>query len=69
MYNELILCRNVRIFCRQELGSLLQMQEKRKVCRSSKLNFLSSCFIVDDSHVKIVWLYAVVFSEHDILRF
>ena len=42
---------------------------KLKACGSSKLNFSSNCFIVDDSHVKIVWLHAVVFSEHDILHF
>ena len=29
----------------------------------------NSSFIVDDSHVKIVWLHVVVFSEHDILHF
>ena len=40
---------------------------KLKAYRSSKLNFSSSCFIADDSHVKIVWLHVVVFSEHDIL--
>ena len=34
-----------------------------------KLNFLSSCFIVDGSHVKIVWLHVVVFNEHDICIF
>ena len=38
-------------------------------CRSSKLKFLSSCFIADDSHVKVPWLYVVVFSEHDVLYF
>ena len=37
--------------------------------RSSKLNFSSSSFIADDSHVKIAWLHVVVFSEHDILHF
>ena len=63
------LCRNVTIFYRQELGSLFQVQEKLKVCRNSKLNFSSSCFIADDSHVKTVWLHVVVFSEHDILDF
>ena len=64
-----ILCRNVKIFCRQKLASLFQVQEKLKACRISKLNFSSSCFIADDSHVKIVWLHVVVFSEHDILLF
>ena len=71
--NELIvygiLCRNVTIFYRQELASLFQVQEKLKACRSSKLNFSSSCFIADDSHIKIVWLHIVVFSEHDYLHF
>ena len=37
--------------------------------RSLKPNFLSSCFIVDDSYVKIVLLHEVVFSGHDILHF
>ena len=64
-----ILCRNVTIFYRQELASFFQVQEKLKGCRSLKLNFSSSCFITDDSHVKIVWLRVVVFSEHDILHF
>ena len=62
-----ILCRNVTIFYRQELASLFQVQEKLKACRSSKLNFSSSWFIADDSHIKNVWLHIVVFSEHDIL--
>ena len=57
------------IFYLQELAILFQVQEKLKKCSSSKLNFSSSCFIVDDSHVKIVWLHVVVFSEHDTLRF
>ena len=48
-----ILCRNVTIFCRQELVSLFQVQEKWKACRCSKLNFLCSCFIGDDSDVKV----------------
>ena len=64
-----ILCRNFTIFYRQQLASLFKVQEKLKACRSSKLNFLSSCFIVADSYVKIVWLHVVVFSEHDILHF
>ena len=63
------LCRNVKIFYRQELASLFQVQEKVKACRRLKLNFLSSCFIADGSHTKIVWLNAVVFSGHDILFF
>ena len=64
-----ILCWNVTIFYRQELVSLFQVQEKLKACRSSKLNFSSSCFIADDSHVKIVWLHVVVFSKHDVFLF
>ena len=31
--------------------------------------FSSSCFIADNSHVKIVWLHVAVFSKHDILHF
>ena len=33
------------------------------------MKLLSSCFIVDDSHVKTVWLHLVVFSEYDIIHF
>ena len=44
-------------------------KKKMKLCRSSKLNFSSSCFIVDGSHVKVLWLHVVVFSEHDVLHF
>ena len=64
-----VLCRNLTIFYRQELCSLFQVQEKLKVCRNSKLNFSSNCFIADESHVKTVWLHVAVFSEHDILDF
>ena len=75
-----ILCQNVTIFYRQGLASLFQVQEKLKAYRSFKLNFSSSCFIVDVSHVNIIWLHVVVFvniiwlhvvvfSEHDILHF
>ena len=64
-----ILCWNVTILYRQELPSLFQVQENLKLCRSSNLNFSSSCFIADYSHVKIVWLHVVVFCKHDILRF
>ena len=63
------LCRNVTIFYRQELASLFQLQEKLKACRSSKLNFSRSSFIADGSHVKTVWIHAVVFSEHNIFHF
>ena len=64
-----ILCWNVTILYRQELVSLFEVREKLKACRSLKLNFSSSCFIADDSHVKIVWLHIVVFIEHNILHF
>ena len=63
------LCRNVTLFYRQKSTSLYQVQEKLKACRSSKLNFSSSYFYADDSHVEIIWLHAVVFFEHDILHF
>ena len=46
-----------------------QVQEKLKAFRSSELNASSSCFIVDDSHAKIVWLHVADFSEHGILHF
>ena len=61
--------RNVTIIYRQELASLFKLQEKLKTCRGLTLNFSSSCFIANDGHIRITWLHAVVFSEHDILRF
>ena len=61
-----ILCQNVIIFYRQKLASLFQVQEKLETSRNTKWNFSSSCFIADDSHVKIVWQNVVVFTEHDI---
>ena len=33
-----------------------------------KIKLSSSCFIADDSYVKIVWLHVVNLSEHDILH-
>ena len=30
---------------------------------------LSSCFVANDNHIKVVWLHVAVFSEHDILHF
>ena len=64
-----ILCWNVKTFYRQDLVSLFQVQEKLKTCRSSKSNFSSSCFISNDSHIKIVWLHVAVFRKYDILHF
>ena len=64
-----VLCLNVTIFYRQGLPSLFQVQKKLKVCRSSKLNFSSNCFLADYSHIKLVWLHLAAFSEHDILHF
>ena len=53
--NELItygiLYRNVTIFYGQELASLFQVQGQLQVCRRSKLNFLSSCFIADTNYI------------------
>ena len=63
------LCRNAITFYRQDLISLFQVQEKLEACRISKLDFSSNCFIADNSHVKILCLHVVVFSEHDILHF
>ena len=62
-----ILCQNVTILYQQELASLFQVQKKLKA--SSKLNFSISYFIANNSHVKIVWLHVVVFSEPDLLHF
>ena len=42
---------------------------KIKSLQEFTIKFLSSCFITDDSHVKIVCLYVVVFIKHDILHF
>ena len=59
-----MLFRSVSIFYLQNLSFIFQVQEKSKACRSLKLILSSSCFIVDDSHVKIVWLHGVVFSKY-----
>ena len=64
-----ILHRNATIFYRQELAFYFKCRKKLKVCRSSKLNFLSGCFVADDSHLKIVWLHVVALDEHNILHF
>ena len=64
-----MLCWNVTIFHQQELASLFQVQEKLKASRNSKLNFSGSCFIANDSHVKIVCLHVEVFDKHDVLHF
>ena len=64
----LILCLKVPVFFHQELAFLFQEQEKLKARMNSKQNFLSDGFISDDSHIKIVWLYVVVFTENDILQ-
>ena len=57
-----ITCQYITINYQQKLGKIEGMQD-------SKLNFSSSCFNADDSHVKIVWLHAVTFSENDVLYF
>ena len=54
-----------KIFYLQELASLCQVQAKLKTCRKSKESFLSSYFIADDSHIKIVWLYQGSGKEKD----
>ena len=64
-----ILCWNDFVFNWQQLTSLIQAQKKLKACRNSKWNFSGSYFIVDDSHVKLVWLHVVNFTKHGILRF
>ena len=63
-----ILCWNVTIFYRQELASIFQVQEILKACRKSRKNFSSSCFIADDTHIKVIWLHVEVFREY-IFRF
>ena len=47
----------------------IYVQEKFKAHKSSKINFSSSFFIADNSHIKVVWLHVVFFSDHDILHF
>ena len=42
-------------------GKIESMQE-------FKIKLFDSCLIADDSHVKIVWLQVVVFSEYDTLN-
>ena len=39
--------------------------EKTESVQEFKIKLLSSCFITDDSHVKIVWLHTLVFTERD----
>ena len=51
------------------ISSLFQVQKKLKAYRSSKLNFLGSCFIADDRYAKVVWIHVAVFSEHDLSHF
>ena len=58
---------NVTIFYRRKLSSFFQVQEKLKASTNSKWNFLSSCFIVDNGHIKIVLSHVVIFSDYDIL--
>ena len=53
-------CHNILL---AKIASLFQLKEKLKAFRNSKLNFSSSFFIVKDSHVNIVWLHVVVFSD------
>ena len=64
-----ILYQNVTIFYRQELASLFQVKEKFKAGRKSKWNVSNSCFFPDHSHVKILWLFVIVFSEQDTFHF
>ena len=49
-----ILRPDVTIFYQQALASLLQVQEKLRASRVSKLNFSSNCFIADNTRVKTV---------------
>ena len=46
----------------------IELQEKLKACKGSKLNFSRSYFIADDGHVKIICRHVAVFSKHDILQ-
>ena len=57
------------LFYRQELASLFQVQEKLKTWINSKRNVSSSCFITDDSHLKIVPPNVAVFTEDGLLYF
>ena len=57
------------LFYRQELASLFQVQEKLKTWINSKRNVSSSCFITDDSYLKIVPPNVVVFTEDGLLYF
>ena len=60
---------NCRKFLRARTTFLFHVLGKLKAWRSSKLNFSSNCFIADDSHVKVVWLHVVIYSEQSILHF
>ena len=37
---------------------------KIKIVQKFEIQLLSSCFIADDSNVKVVWLHVVVFSAN-----
>ena len=61
--------RNCRNILPARTTFLFHVPEKLEAWMSSKLNFSSNCFIADDSHVKVVWLHVVIYSEHSILHF
>ena len=62
-------CRNVAIFCRQELASLFQLQEKLIAWGNSRLSFSSKYFTDDDSHIKSISSCTVVLKVLTVLYF
>ena len=57
------LYRYVTIFYRQEVASLFKVQEKLRACGIQNKIFC-------DSHIKIIWSLAIVFSEHaDMIKY
>ena len=54
---------------RTRTSSFISSTGKIEIVQDFKMELSSSCFIANDSHVKITWVHAVVFQEHDILHF
>ena len=63
------LCRKVTMFNRQELVALFLVQGRVITCGNIKESFLSSCFIVGDSHTKIIALNTAIFNKNANLYF
>ena len=63
------LCRSVTIFNRQELAFVFQIQEKLRAVEFKIKVFSSNYFIANDSHMKIIYSYTVVFNVQVVFYF